>query len=118
MADTELPSLYGNALAFAFPSLEEGFGLPVLEAMACGVPVITSNRSSLPEVAGDAALLVDPLDTHALACALNRILTDGALRDELRDKGLARSRRFTWEKTAKDTLSVLWQAAESKQKAG
>ncbi len=102
----ELLVLYRNASLFVFPSLYEGFGLPVLEAMANGVPVITSNRSSLPEVAGDAAMTVDPLDVGGLATAIITLLTDANMRDQYRAKGLQRASEFSWEKTAKATLQV------------
>ncbi len=98
---TELPGLYRGARVLLLPSLYEGFGLPVLEAMACGTPVITANRASLPEVAGDAALLVDPEDTAALADAIGRIFTDERLVKELRERGLGRVEQFSWEKTAR-----------------
>ena len=98
--DADLPALLSGATAFVFPSLYEGFGIPVLEAGACGVPVITSNTSSLPEVAGDAALLVDPHDVDAIAEAMNRLVTDAALRTELSRRGLANVQRFSWEKCA------------------
>ncbi len=104
--DADLPALYRTALAVAYPSLYEGFGLPVAEAMACGTPVVTSNVSSLPEAAGDAALLVDPLDTDALADALVRLLTDDALRDDLRARGLAQAAKFTWEHAAERLWDV------------
>ncbi len=100
-ADDDLPALYSAATAFAYPALYEGFGLPPLEAMACGVPMVTSNVSSLPEVAGDAALLIDPLDVDALAEALQRILTDDTLRREMIRKGRAQAARFTWEAAAR-----------------
>ena len=105
--DADLPALLSGALAFAFPSLYEGFGMPVLEAMACGTPVLTSTTSALPEVAGDAALLVDPTDTNALAAALARLATDAPLRTALRIRGLSRAAQFTWERCARETLAVL-----------
>jgi glycosyltransferase involved in cell wall biosynthesis len=100
----EVEGLWALAEAFVFPSLYEGFGLPVLEAMARGVPVACSNASSLPEVAGDAALLFDPHDEDAIAVALRRLLDDGALREQLRTRGLARMGEFTWRRTARLTL--------------
>jgi len=105
--DADLPALYRHAALFAFPSLYEGFGLPVLEAMACGVPVVCSNASSLPEVAGDAALLVDPLDTDGLAAAIARALADGDLREGMIARGLAQAARFTWKQAARQLLGVL-----------
>lgn len=114
--DEDLPALLSGAIAFVYPSLYEGFGIPVLEAGACGVPVITSNTSSLPEVAGDAALLVDPHDVDAIADAMYRIITDEALRAELARRGLENVKRFSWEKCARETLAVLEQAA--KREAG
>lgn len=100
----ELEGLWALADAFVFPSLYEGFGLPVLEAMARGVPVACSNASSLPEVAGDAALLFDPRNEAAIAEALRRLLDDAALREQLRARGLARVGEFTWQRTARLTL--------------
>lgn len=102
----ELAEWYARATVFAFPSLDEGFGMPVLEAMAAGVPVITANRSALPEVAGDAALLVDPEDTAALTSALRRLTEDEALRDEYARRGLARAALFSWEKAVSETWDV------------
>jgi glycosyltransferase involved in cell wall biosynthesis len=104
--DADLPALYAAAEVFVFPSLYEGFGLPVLEAMACGTPVVCSAASSLPEVAGQAALLVPPKDVGALAGAIERLLGDPALRARLRAEGLARARRFTWEAAARATQEV------------
>lgn len=105
----ELPNLLNQAIALVFPSLWEGFGLPVLEAMACGTPVITSNLSSLPEVAGDAALLVDPYDVGAIAHAMTTILTDNTAQTDLRNAGLQRVKHFSWERTGELTAQVLKQ---------
>jgi glycosyltransferase involved in cell wall biosynthesis len=107
VGEDELRALYAGATAFAYPSLYEGFGLPVLEAMAAGTPVLTSALSSLPEVAGDAALLVDPTDTAAIAAALERLLTEPELASDLRARGRARAARFSWERTASETLALL-----------
>ena len=106
IADADLPALYSGAEVFVFPSLYEGFGLPVLEAMACGAPVVCSDTSSLPEVAGDAALMVDPSDVHALSAAITRVLADESLRWEMREKGLARAADFSWKRTAQEMLAV------------
>jgi glycosyltransferase involved in cell wall biosynthesis len=97
--DRTLACLYRMASAFAFPSLYEGFGLPPLEAMACGAPVVTSRLSSLPEVVGDAALLVDPYSVDDIASALRRVILDDALRKELIARGHARARAFSWEQS-------------------
>jgi glycosyltransferase involved in cell wall biosynthesis len=102
----DLPAFYNTATLTAYPSFAEGFGLPVLEAMACGSPVVTSNTTSLPEVAGDAALLVDPHDTESLAQAMHRVLTDQDLARRLRHKGLERTALFNWEQSARRTLEV------------
>lgn len=102
----DLPALYRGAELFLYPSIYEGFGLPVLEAMACGTPVITGNTSSLPEVAGDAALLVDPEDTGAIAAALSRLAGDSALRDDLAARGRVQAARFSWDETARRTAAA------------
>ena len=104
--EVDLPVLYSAASLFVFPSLYEGFGLPVLEAMACGTPVICSNTSSLPEVASDAAMLVDPLDVGALPEAIRRVLENEQLRAELRQKGFAHAAEFSWERTARETKAI------------
>ena len=106
MADADLPRLYSAAEIFVFPSLYEGFGLPPLEAMACGTPVVTSNVSSLPEAVGDAALTVDPYDVGELVLAIDRLLTDEMLRADLRRRGLERAAQFTWARTARETLAI------------
>jgi glycosyltransferase involved in cell wall biosynthesis len=106
VAEDDLAALYTGAAAFVYPSLYEGFGIPPLEAMACGCPVITSNSSSLPEVVGDAALQVDPLDLHAITAALARLLDDPGLGDDLRGRGLARARTFSWRRCAEQTAAA------------
>jgi glycosyltransferase involved in cell wall biosynthesis len=104
--DDDLPALYSEAACLAYPSLYEGIGLPVLEAMACGIPAVTSNISSMPEVAGEAALLVDPYDVSALADALQRLLTDDALRAELVSRGFRQASHFTWTRAAQQLIEV------------
>lgn len=104
--EADLPAFYNGADLFVFPSLYEGFGLPVVEAMACGTPVITSNVSSLPEVAGDAALLIDPYDVTQIAHAMALALTQPTLAAMMKSKGMARAAQFSWERTARETLSV------------
>jgi len=101
-----LPCLYQHALFFVFPSLYEGFGLPPLEAMASGTPVLCSDRASLPEVVGDAALTINPESTEALAAAIERLIQDSALRRELSAKGTVRAKQFTWDRMARQTLEV------------
>ena len=107
VAGSDLPALLSGASLFVMPSLYEGFGLPVLEAMACGVPVVCSNVSSLPEVAGEAAILVDPLDVGGMAAAMEQVLSDEELRAKLSARGFERARRFLWENCARETLAVL-----------
>jgi glycosyltransferase involved in cell wall biosynthesis len=110
VSNADLAALYRGALAFVFPSLYEGFGLPPLEAMACGVPVLTSNVCAIPEVVADAALLVDPRSTDAIAQGLTRIVEDSALRDSLRHKGFRRAKAFTWDQTAGKVQEILQKA--------
>lgn len=105
--EADLPYLYSGATAFCFPSLYEGFGLPVLEAMACGCPVVTSNVSSMPEIAGEAAALVDPNDSKAIADALWALLCDPELRRQRAEQGLAQAARFSWDKAARQLLDVI-----------
>lgn len=111
--DEDLPLLYQNAICFVLPSLYEGFGLPVLEAMKHGCPVITSNVSSLPEAGGDAAVYVDPNDTEDIAKKIKKVINDGKLRREMVEKGYEQVKKFSWEKTANETLEVLTQVANN-----
>jgi glycosyltransferase involved in cell wall biosynthesis len=104
--ESDLPALYSGCSVFVYPSFFEGFGLPPLEAMKCGAPVIVGNRTSLPEVVGDAALQVDPFDEAQIASALEQIVNDQTLRDKLRVKGWARAEMFDWRKTARRTLQI------------
>ena len=106
VADSDLPALYNGAELFVFPSLYEGFGLPVLEAMACGIPVVCSSASSLPEIVGDAAVTLDPRDAAAWAAAITKLLENGDLRADFRERGLARAAEFSWENTARETFGV------------
>jgi glycosyltransferase involved in cell wall biosynthesis len=114
VSDAERAALYDGALIYAFPSLYEGFGFPALEAMAHNVAVVCSNTSSLPELAGDAALTINPLDIQGLADALKRLLVDDGLRRDLIKRGSQRVRLFTWEACARSTLSVLQEAAQAR----
>jgi glycosyltransferase involved in cell wall biosynthesis len=109
--EPDLPALYSGALCFVYPSYFEGFGLPPLEAMKCGAPVIVGNKTSLPEVVGDAGVQVDPFDVDEMASAIQRVITDSSLRAQLRVKGLERAKLFDWQETARQTLSVYKKAA-------
>ncbi len=109
VAQEDLPTLYRQAVMFVYPSLYEGFGLPPLEAMACGLPVIASNTTSLPEAIGDAALTVNPTDVEAITAAMARILNDTSLRQCLQQAGIERARKFTWQRTAQHLVQQLAQ---------
>ena len=104
--EEDLPAMYNLATVFVYPSFYEGFGLPVLEAMACGCPVVTSNISSLPEVAGKAAIMINPYNVNALAKAISKVLTDENLRKSMIKKGLKQVQKFSWNRCAKQTLGV------------
>ena len=110
--EEDLPALYGGALALAYPSIYEGFGLPVLEAMAAGTATITGNSTALPEVTGDAALLVDPYDVDAIAAAIERLVQDSEYRQQLCDRGIERSQCFSWDRAAASTFRILERAAD------
>ncbi len=113
----DISGVYSGASLFAYPSLYEGFGLPILEAMSCGTPVITSDTSSMPEVAGDAARLIAPTNEDELADALKEVLEDKGLREEMRKKGLKQAAQFSWERCAKETLAVYRKVFENAQRA-
>jgi glycosyltransferase involved in cell wall biosynthesis len=115
--ESDLPALYSGALCFVYPSYFEGFGLPPLEAMKCGAPVIVGNQTSLPEVVGDAALMIDPFDVNAIAAAIQKVIIDSDFRSELRVKGLERAKVFDWKETARQTLAVYEKAFSSNLKA-
>jgi glycosyltransferase involved in cell wall biosynthesis len=110
-----LPALYSGALFFVYPSYFEGFGLPPLEAMKCGAAVIVGNKTSLPEVVGDAGLLVDPFDVNDIACAMEKLMGDASFRSHLGAKGLERAKFFDWRETARRTLAVYEKAAGMEQ---
>jgi glycosyltransferase involved in cell wall biosynthesis len=116
--ESDLAALYSGAVCFIYPSYFEGFGLPPLEAMKCGVPVIVSNTTSLPEVVGDAGLKVNPFDANEIAAALDQLIQDAGLRDELRQKGLSRAALFDWRETARRTLEVYEQVGQRSKKGG
>ena len=109
--EKDLPALYSGAICFVYPSYFEGFGLPPLEAMKCGTPVIVGNRTSLPEVVDEAAVLVDPFDVDAIAAAIERVVSDSELRSRLRDQGVQRAKLFDWQNTARQTLTIYQKAA-------
>ncbi len=111
--DADLPALFGACDAFVFPSLYEGFGLPPLEAMACGAPVVCSNTSSLPEVVGDAALMIDPHNSDEIANAIERIIINPNLSSELHAKGIAQAKKFSWARAARETLAVYKRVMQS-----
>jgi glycosyltransferase involved in cell wall biosynthesis len=113
----DLAPLYSGAVCFVYPSVFEGFGLPPLEAMKCGTPVIVGNRTSLPEVVGDAGLMVDPFDVRALASAIERLICDSDFRSELRHKGLDQARKFDWRETARRTLDVYKEVVDTASRA-
>lgn len=112
LSDGDLRSLYNAASLFVFPSLDEGFGLPPLEAMACGAPVVSSQAASMPEVLGDAALLVEATNTELLAHAMEQVLSDKQLATSLVDRGFAQCRRYSWIDTANQTLGIYRKVAQ------
>jgi len=115
IAEEDLPAVYSLADVFLFPSIWEGFGLPALEAMACGVPVITSNTSSLPEVVGDAGIKVNPYDITEIAYNLKRLLTDTGLRNTLSQKGIVRAKTFTWKKAMQGLMWIRkWRSTQNR----
>jgi glycosyltransferase involved in cell wall biosynthesis len=111
--EADKPALYSAATVFAFPSRYEGFGLPILEAMACGTPVVTGNAASLPELAGGAAFQIDPNDSRQMGAAIIALCVQETLHAEMREKGLAQAAQFTWEKTARETMVAYLHALES-----
>ena len=106
ISDTDLPNYYSNSEAFIYPSLYEGFGIPVLEAMQCCAPVITSNRGSIPEVVGLSGIMVNPDSMNEISEAITKILNDPNLQNILKEKGLEQSRKFSWENSAIETINV------------
>ncbi|NQV90394.1 glycosyltransferase family 4 protein [Candidatus Uhrbacteria bacterium] len=111
--EQDLPAIYRSAQACVFPSIYEGFGLPILEAMSSGTPVITSHTSSMPEVGGDAVIYIDPYNSADLNAALRGLMNSSSLHKQLRDRGIERARAFTWEKAAEETLNVFKQASQN-----
>jgi glycosyltransferase involved in cell wall biosynthesis len=117
VSDADLPVLISGAQVFVYSSFFEGFGLPVLEAMACGTPVVSSNATSLPEVVGEAALMVTPGKVEELVQALRQVLQSSVLRQQLRERGLQRAKLFSWERTAQETLRVYQMVAKKERPA-
>ncbi len=113
--DTDLPSIYSGAQFFVYPSIYEGFGLPILEAMACGTPVIASNATSIPEVVGEAGMLFDPFNVDAIATGMEKVINDPDLQNHLTELGLQRAKLFTWDRTAQQVWELLVQALEETQ---
>lgn len=118
VSNDDLVALYNAAALFVFPSRYEGFGLPILEAMACGAPVVAANNSSIPEVAGDVALLVDSESPSSIARAMERVLDDAALRDEMVARGLQRAASFSWQRCARETVAVYQQCYTGRESVG
>jgi glycosyltransferase involved in cell wall biosynthesis len=116
--DEELPHIFDAAKVFAYLSLLEGFGRPPLEAMACGIPVVTSNTTAIPEVVGDAGITVPPLDVAAVAAALREVLTNADTAAQLRQLGLIQARKFSWERAARETLAVFQTVATDPRFSG
>jgi glycosyltransferase involved in cell wall biosynthesis len=112
---TELPFIYNLATLFLYPSLRESFGIPIIEAMACGTPVITSNTSAMPEVAEEAAILVNPLDSASIATAISKVLDDKKFRNYLIFNGLCRATHFSWEATAEQTIALYQSVFKAKK---
>ena len=110
VAESDLPALYSGCVCFVYPSFFEGFGLPPVEAMKCGAPTIVGDRTSLPEVVGEAALTVNPFSVDEIAAAIDQLVNDSDLRDKLRVKGLHRAQLFDWRETARQTLRVYEEA--------
>lgn len=115
VSDEELVAIYNLADVFVYPSFYEGFGIPPLEAMACGTPVITSNTSSLPEVVGEGGIMLDPSDTRAWASSICRVLRDESLRSKMVLNGLLQAKKFSWERTARETLKVFEEVVETEE---
>jgi len=113
VVNTDLPAIYSQCNAFLYPSLRESFGIPILEAMACGVPVITSNTSSMPEVAGDAALIIDPFKPEEITAAMTRIIDDSDLRKEMTNRGIQRASKFSWRSMAEQVLELYKEVSQS-----